>query len=257
MNKYHKQQKLRKRKGIFRKWHRRLGFAASVFLLNLAITGVLLNHYESFGLHLNHIKSAWLLDIYGVKAPKQAVCFTSKQMTACQLDHQLYINQLFFNEEEGKLLGVLQHANFYFAITTHHLYVFTENWELAEKISYLDDLESNIVAAAYTNGLLAVNTGKSDFIMELSSFEWQPPEEIKQLKLNHFEPTPLTESSLVSLQDNYKARQITQLRFVQDLHSGRLLGLSGQLFNDITAVIIILLAISGFITWQRRKKIAN
>ena len=50
MSPYHIKQKDKKRKNLFRKWHRRIGFTAAIFLLNLAVTGILLNHSDDLEL---------------------------------------------------------------------------------------------------------------------------------------------------------------------------------------------------------------
>ena len=87
-----KKQRQKVRKKIFRKWHRRIGFTASLFLFNLAITGIMLNHYETLSLHKNYIESSWLLDWYNVKAPQNIDCAKVSNSTICQLDSQIYIN---------------------------------------------------------------------------------------------------------------------------------------------------------------------
>ena len=50
-------------------WHRYMGVSAAVLVLIVAVTGVLLNHTENFQFDSEHIKSDWVLDWYGIKAP--------------------------------------------------------------------------------------------------------------------------------------------------------------------------------------------
>ena len=54
-----------------REWHRKLGIAAAFFLIFLSITGIALNHTDSFKLAHYNVKNTWLLDHYGIKAPSQ------------------------------------------------------------------------------------------------------------------------------------------------------------------------------------------
>ena len=58
------------------------------------------------------------------------------------------------------------------------------------------------------------------------------------------------------LSETYRQRQISYLKVVQDLHSGQIFSVQGKLLTDLVGILVILLAISGFITWQRRKKSA-
>ncbi|MCB1563381.1 MAG: PepSY domain-containing protein [Alphaproteobacteria bacterium] len=56
---------------IFRlRWHRRAGLAAALFLIILAVTGFLLNHARSFGLHTVYLDQDWILAFYNMDLPK-------------------------------------------------------------------------------------------------------------------------------------------------------------------------------------------
>ena len=74
MSPYLKKQNDKRRKNLFRKWHRRIGFTAAIFLLNLAITGIMLNHYDDLELHKKYIESDWIIGMYGIKAPDNIIC---------------------------------------------------------------------------------------------------------------------------------------------------------------------------------------
>ena len=47
-------------------WHRSIGALAALFLLMLAITGILLNHNLDLKLEQRHLDWPWLLEHYGV-----------------------------------------------------------------------------------------------------------------------------------------------------------------------------------------------
>ena len=58
---------------ILLKWHARLGIIAAFFILLLTLTGIVLNHPETFGIHGNQVKSPWILDhYYGTAAGQDA-----------------------------------------------------------------------------------------------------------------------------------------------------------------------------------------
>ena len=48
------------------RWHRRLGLCACIVIMVVAVTGVLLNHNASLGLHRVHIHHPWLLKLYDI-----------------------------------------------------------------------------------------------------------------------------------------------------------------------------------------------
>ncbi|WP_196137238.1 PepSY domain-containing protein [Aliikangiella sp. G2MR2-5] len=256
MNAYQKKQKQKKRKSIFRKWHRRMGFAASLFILNLAVTGILLNHYEQLGLHKSFVSSSWLLDLYGVKAPEDVRCYQQTSFTACQLGRQIFINQSYWQESEDMLLGLIQTGDSLYLLTESERFILSPKLQLIDQELIAESIGQNIDAVYWplnqdNNEPLIVRSANDFFRFDLEQEEWesmQKPQEIQE------QPTFSPGSESVELlQSLYRENQITHLRFVQDLHSGRVIGLSGQTTNDLSAFILILLAISGFITWQRRK----
>jgi len=63
MKKPKKKKSLRR---TFYVWHYTIGLFASVFLLLLAITGILMNHSRSLGLEQVDMSFAWLLSWYGM-----------------------------------------------------------------------------------------------------------------------------------------------------------------------------------------------
>jgi hypothetical protein len=255
-----KKQKQKQRKKIFRKWHRRMGFAASLFLFNLAITGILLNHYEGLSLHKKYLENELLLDWYNVKAPKNINCATASDLSVCQLGSYIYLDspthkntQLLNNEN---LISFVKLDSEYFLVTQKSLFIYTENFDLIESVDAIELFSTPITKANIIDQTLVVQAADSEFFYHQDSFEFQPI-----LKSDRINNSPLV-SSIFELKDpsiieslslNYRQHQISLLKLVQDLHSGQILSLQGKLLTDITGIIIMLLAISGFITWQRRK----
>src|SRR5690349_2498017 len=50
-----------------RRWHARIGFAALLFFLLIAVTGVALNHGSDLGLDSRQVHAAWLARWYGLR----------------------------------------------------------------------------------------------------------------------------------------------------------------------------------------------
>ena len=129
-----KRKKKKQQKKIFRKWHRRIGFSASLFLFNLAITGILLNHYEGLELHKKYIQNNILLDWYGVKAPNDINCAKISNLKnelshVCQIDSSTYLikpdNQLKILTAENELIiSLVQNEHQIFLLTDKNLYFY-------------------------------------------------------------------------------------------------------------------------------------
>lgn len=255
MNAYQKKQQKKKRKSFFRKWHRRIGFTVALFVVNLSITGILLNHYEGLGLHQNYIESDWILDAYNIQPPKSLKCYQSGQHNVCQAGEALYLNGEFWHKSEANLIGFYQFGKMHILITNASLYLKTNDLKIIDEINLGESL-SQLPQTSFRNGdqlIFPHQNGYSIFDPEME--EWQevtdelcPSSYDRPLR---FEPTDEARANILS---DYRLHQVTILTFVQDLHSGRVFGTFVMILNDITAIALIILVISGYIAWQRRKE---
>lgn len=235
----------------FRKWHRRLGFLAAIFLLNLSVTGLLLNHYQALSLHKSFISSSLLLNWYGVKAPESATCQSKKEIQICQIGEQYFINGDFWKDSSSNML-LLQESSLGFVLVTNEtVYWLTDSGQLIDSLSIVDSVDTVATAGIIKDEVLYVDTINGVYYLNDESFDWQQTDE--QLSFLPLDSSELQDDALTELQDKYRSKQITQLKFVQDLHSGAIFGITGTWFTDITAFILIWLVISGFLTWYRRR----
>jgi hypothetical protein len=291
---HHKKQRQKKRKKIFRKWHRRMGFAASLFLFNLAITGIVLNHYESLNLHKKHIQSELILDWYNIQAPSNIHCLNTNKSMICQIGDLIFYNPStnsttansdkqansdnqalpsLLHRIQGKMVNLFNIEQSYYLITSQAVMILDAELQLIDNLDLLDEFKFTVIAAArqaqvetqsqaqeaqtqkVNNYLILQGKDQSlRFNIDDESFsELNTDSAVAKTEL--LPPlSPLISSKQRSLLEQaYKQRQISWLKLVQDLHSGQLFSTSGKLLTDLVGVIILLLAISGFITWQRRK----
>lgn len=235
----------------FRKWHRRLGFLAAIFLLNLSITGLLLNHYQALSLHKNFVSASLLLNWYGVKAPKSATCQSQKELKVCQIGEQYFINGSYWMESSSDSLLLAESPLGITFVTNDTVYWLTDSGQLIDQVSITDSIDSAAISATIEDEHLLIETLSGLYSFDEQVFDWK--EINTEVDFQSLERVVLEGDKLSDLQDKYRSRQITQLKLVQDLHSGAIFGVTGTLFTDITALILIWLVISGFVTWYRRR----
>lgn len=273
--KLHKKHKSNQRKRVFRKWHRRIGFTASLFLINLAVTGLLLNHYQAFSLHQTYVSSEWLLDWYGVSAPEQIVCTESQPdqenpAEVCSLDTQRYLVREEKHQRlpsgKGELIGLYStSANpgvSYYLIDAELVQLFDPQFRLIDQFDFFQHTNQTISGFHVDEKGFELLTEQQIYgfdpdLMQVSAYptdshQIDHPHQQRSVQTAHL--YPLAQSSTRSqLETAYRQSQITQLKLIQDLHSGQLLKLSGKLITDLAGLAILALALSGLITWQRRK----
>lgn len=263
------QKKIRRnqRKKFFRQWHRRIGFTTSLFLFNLAITGIILNHYEVFSLHKNYLQSSLLLDWYNVKAPQSIDCIKhssskNNNYEFCQVGSQLYhisdkdkFHSIAFNS--NSLVSLIQKGEELYLVTDNIIYIFTKTYQLIETFEFGEEIALPVQAAIGSDTGLYLKADDQLILFDWDHFEILqiPTTEFPSNSEQTLKPTQLTDETLIqSLSLAYRQQQISYLKFIQDLHSGQILSLQGKILTDLVGIIILLLAISGFITWKRRKK---
>ena len=261
MSPYHKKQKDKRRKNLFRKWHRRIGFTAALFLFNLAITGILLNHSDDLDLHKQYIKTDWLVNLYGVKAPESGKCILVSEWNKniCQLGEKIYLNNLQLLDQTTDLIGAVEFQGLFYLATTTEILIYSQNFELVDRLKQDNGLPvpvgsiglyDNKLGEKTTLGIL-ISTNQYTWSFNQNDFSWNKTDSDRFVSKPLL---PLQGKPLISLQNIYLDSQITQLKFIQDLHSGSILSLPGKLLTDLVGIIIILLAASGFFAWQRRKE---
>ncbi|MDH5434565.1 MAG: hypothetical protein OEY19_11520, partial [Gammaproteobacteria bacterium] len=140
MSPYQKKQLQKKRNNIVRKWHRRVGMTAMIFLINLAVTGILLNHYEALSLHKKYIQSDWLISWYGVQSVDEINCINASHNYFCQLDDKIYFKNgdsisSFTSEESDQLFNATGKDEINYMLTTNSLYLFNAKFQLIDQIS--------------------------------------------------------------------------------------------------------------------------
>jgi len=261
MSPYQKKLKDKRRKNLFRKWHRRVGFTAALFLINLAITGILLNHSDDLELHKQYIQSGWIVDLYGIKPPETSKCIDviPIKKKICQLGEKLYLDQKQLVDRTSNLIGLVEYDGLFYLATSQKLYIYTQDFELVEMLDENSGLPIPIKTVTVLDHFID-EENKPELIIMNQKQAWK----LDPIYMN-WNPTTLMSimpprlrslqgKELIELQNIYLSQQLTYLKFIQDLHSGRIFSLPGKLVTDLSGIIIIVLVCSGFYAWQRRKK---
>jgi hypothetical protein len=122
------------RRLIYR-WHRRIGLAASVLLLVLAVTGMLLNHSERLGLDGAHVRWSPLLDWYGLAPEHPPQGYRLGKQWLVLLEGQAYLDGKPVADGLGKPAGaVALPPGFIIAGGQRELALLTADGQLVERL---------------------------------------------------------------------------------------------------------------------------
>lgn len=233
---------MRTRKFI-RKFHRWIGLLASLWLLLLASTGFLLQHSQQWNLDKKHISNNTILKSYGIG--EQFIAFKQDNHQLIQLDHQLIQDNKVTIKLSEDLNSAIYHQDNWVIATDTQITWIDGNGRIIQSMDELDglDLPINKIGKIkqeiiYTSNDNAYNLA-SEIIESstLSSTQWPQSNTDKDLKQKAIEFTS----------KNY----LTFEKFIFDIHAGIT---APSLLNDIAAISLIILSLSGIFLFFRKRK---
>lgn len=224
-----------------RKAHRWVGLVASLWLLLLATTGLLLQHTHDWKLDKSYINNQTLLKLYGIG--NQFIAFEQGQHKLVQIDGQLIQNNRVTIKLEEEINGaVLGNQNWIIATNSQILWINTSG-QIIQSLDELDGLHTpisnigNIENRLYYKSNEAIYDLETIQINDTSKVHWSKPIENNLIKQQAIKQTS---KDYLSLE-----------QFIFDLHAGIT---SPSIFNDIAAIALILLSLSGLFLFFRKTK---
>ncbi len=225
---------------FLRRWHARIGFAAVLFFLILAVTGFVLNHASELRLDAKYLHAAWLVRWYGLKAdpPRQAFRTAHHQLVAA--NGQWLLDGKVSGEKFPQPLGLVELPGMVVVASDAALYVYGGNGELIERLerSALPGVPVHAIGSDAQTLVLGTSSGRFASTDTLSwqsalpqTIAWSVPVELSAAERDAYEAA--------------LAPGISVQQLLLDLHSGRIAGHYGPLAVDLLAVLLAVLSFSG------------
>ncbi|MGB1455957.1 PepSY-associated TM helix domain-containing protein [Spongiibacter marinus] len=229
------------------RWHRRIGVLLAIFVVNLVVTGIAINHSSGLSLNERHVDQEWLLSLYGINAAEQRSFLVGDNYLSQAGDSGLYIGKQALLSCEGALLGAVALVSEIYALCEDRLLVFSQDAALLDDLSAAYGLPEGLQSLAEKNGRLYLRDRHRVYQYDPLSLQFtiadEPPATIwakastPPLELDNF------------LQQRHRGKGPSWERVLLDLHSGRLFGDLGVWVVDIAAVALLLIALSGVWVW--------
>lgn len=235
-------------------WHRRLGVAACLFVLILAVTGILLNHTDALKLDKIQISQPSILSLYGIPAAPPIKGIQYKAHFFYQADHYLYADEQLIDTVEADLAGVVQRTNNNWVIaTSKSLLLLDQQFRIIETLDESYGLPTPITGLTLQNNTLYIEVNSQQrFSVDADTLNWEPV----NLDLKIFETVktyPL--EAVPNAVANTLYNTIPLERVLLDLHSGRLFGNVFVYIMDFSAILLIILSLSGLTIWLHIRRI--
>jgi len=233
-----------------RSLHRSMGALVALFVLMLAVTGILLNHTSDFDLDKRHLTWDWLLDHYGLANAEADAVYLLDRHTISQFGSQVFINAKPVTQSHVPILGGVMIDDLMVLATKDALLLFSPEGEFVERMGDSVGVPAMIQNIGLFHGDPVVQTRngmwRSDFMLD----QWE------QLSLNGVgwsEPHAMPSLVQDELSQYFRGNGVTVERVVLDIHNGRILGKYGVWFADLVGVFLVLISLTGLWLWLRRR----
>ena len=228
---------------VIQKWHKKIGIFAVLFLIFLTVSGIFLNHSETFGLNRNFVQAEWLLDIYNIQPPSKPVSYQVDALRATQVGTRLYVNQQEIANPIEKLLGIVKLSDYYVVAYDHQLLLITTDAQKIELLSGTEGVPSGMKRIGIDNQQqIVIEAAHGFYIVDLDVLQW---DEQDHYSATWSEPSPLPDALETELLRLYRGSGLSIERILLDFHSGRIVGSWGVYFVDIIALLLLFIAMTG------------
>jgi|ERR1041385_893845 hypothetical protein len=225
---------------LLRRWHARIGFAAMLFFLILAATGLALNHGADLGLDGRFVHAEWLARWYGIKSEPPRHAFRSGRHVLTAANGRWLLDGRVSGEKLPQPIGLVELANIFVVASDAALYVYRENGELIEKLGP-GALPGSPVRAIGSSARRIMLRTASGVFASADALSWRPASE---RSARWSVPTELSGAERRAHEEAL-APGISVERLLLDLHSGRFAGRYGPVVVDLLAVLLAILSLTG------------
>ena len=217
-----------RRRSAMARWHRRFAVLVSLWLMVLALSGVLINHAHDWGLDRSPLPASLQGLLYGIELNADDGCGS-------------------ITIEDADCAGVfarLDLPNGMLLLKENSLLLLDGAGQLVEKL---------------TAGQLGLDQLRAGF-RENSGIYLRDGQKTVFTDFDLMNRVTLDSQAAAALNDRYwqvrgeDSQAISWERFFLDLHAARFLGSLAKPVNDLMAVLILVLAISGIWLYRNKRK---
>lgn len=224
------------------RWHRRLGVVSALFVLLLAVTGLMLNHSHELGLDHAPLENAALRHFYGV-APATTPDGLVQALPAGELRAEGGHLRLGSREIGAcpQLVGVVEQPQQVLVVCSNRLWLLTPAGEVIDQADSVRGVPEGLSAVGQGQGQVLLRRGEESLSVDLGDLSVKPAAPAPGVAWSEAAPAAAGDADL------------SWERVLLDLHSGRLFGRWGVLLMDAMALLFLVLAVTGVVMALRRR----
>lgn len=234
-------------------WHRRFGIVVALLVVILATTGLALNHTDALRLDERFVGAGWLLDLYGIEAPREVVAYAAGESRVALVGDRLYLNGAARSGLYGGLVGAVSVDDLVVVAAGGEVLIFTRNGDLVDRLGPESAVPDEIDAiGVHSDGSIVLTSDGRVYHASIQTLMWSAAASSGE-GIRWSQPVALPSDELERLREDFRGQVLTWERVLLDVHSGRLAGGAGVLLMDAAAILLLLLAFTGTWLWFRRR----
>lgn len=243
----------RPQRSLARRQHRATGITVALFVLFIVLSGLALNHSHQLGLDDRHVRSAGLLDWYGVEGAAEVRDFRVGGRWLSAAGSHWYLDGLVVAEAKAPV-GAVAAAGGLLLAETNTVTLLTGDGDLVERLAWYVQQRGAIDAIGVAaDGRAALRAGGRTWLADAQLLDWVaadvPPGEIRWSEADSA-PREVRQA----VQRAHRGQALSYETVMLDLHSGRFFGPWGVLVYDLLALALASLAVSGLVLWWRGRR---
>jgi len=215
---------------LLARWHRRIALSVFAWVAALALSGMLINHANDWGLDRRPVAVSLQHLLYGIERDVENSCVSSALPAA----------------DCGEIFARLALPEGELWLSSDALFLLGANGALIERISVsqmgLRELQAGLTEGSDIYLRDAARVVETDAAL----LDWRVLEPAAAARL---EQKPWQFNGGV-------AQEISWERLLLDLHAGRFLGPLARGFTDLMGLLVLLLTVSGFWIWRLKRRLA-
>lgn len=232
------------------KWHRAVGMVSAVFVLLLALTGMMLNHTDALGLSQRYVQSSMLQGWYGMAAPEVRKSYPVGDAWVTQLEDRLYYNERELDGHYAALQGAIAVGDEVVVALTDGILLLDRQGNIVEEVHAPRGLPT-LRAIGEWKGKVIIQGEGEQRVADQALMTWSRTTAHEDVRWSTATPPPVVLG--LAIRQHYQNKMLNTERVVRDIHNGRILGRWGAWLMDGMALAFIAMVLTGtWMWWQRR-----
>ena len=235
-----------------RKLHKYLGFAFSLFILHLTITGILLTYPKTFNIEETYISNFFILKKYNMNTHNEVYGLSNVKDEVVIIKNNIYINGKFIDKFSNEIINILYQKKRNKVIVLSEsiiaIYIFENidgELEINDIISFENTKKIKYLGQNLSDGIVFLKNDNEYYKLDNNNLLKLTNEKDKNI---YWSEISIINKKLAEYYLNiHQGKGVSLTRILTELHNGKFFGSIFTLILFFSSLSLIFLTLSSFI----------